>query len=68
MIAFEERGVEFQYNSASATQAKKNFSNSCNACCRKGIRLDCNRCAISATHSLVLAMFQRVSVSVPGRV
>lgn len=33
------------------------FNISCNICCCKGMRIDCDRCAISEAHSLVMACF-----------
>jgi len=67
MTKFEQRGVELQYESASIMHARKNFSYSCGVCCNRGLRLDCDRCAISTTHSLVVATFEEAFVSVPRR-
>ena len=57
MIKFERIGVNFQYDATSVEQANKSFEYSCECCCNKGIRLDCDRCAISHAHSLVVAYF-----------
>lgn len=57
MIKFERIGVNFQYDATSIEQANKSFSYSCDCCCSKGIRIDCDHCAISHAHSLVVAYF-----------
>lgn len=57
MIKFEQVGVSFQYEADSAEQARKSFKYSCDCCCNKGIKLDCDRCAIAHVHSLVMAYF-----------
>lgn len=57
MIKFERVGVNFQYDATSIEQANKSFKYSCECCCHKGIRLDCDRCAIAHAHSLVVAYF-----------
>ncbi len=57
MIKFERVGVNFQYEAASIEQANNSFKYSCECCCTKGIRLDCDRCAIAHAHSLVVACF-----------
>lgn len=57
MTKFEQVGVNYQYDAKSIEQANKSFAYSCNCCCNKGMRLDCDRCAIAATHNLVVACF-----------
>lgn len=57
MIKFERVGVNFQYDATNIEQANKSFKYSCECCCTKGIRLECDRCAIAHTHSLVIAYF-----------
>lgn len=68
MTKFEQRGIELQHEAVSVSHARKNFAYSCDVCCNRGLHLDCDRCAIAATHSLVVATFERVSVSMPRRV
>ena len=50
---FESIGVSRQYSALNAKEADRQFSNSCKICCNKGIKLDCDRCAINYTHNLV---------------
>jgi hypothetical protein len=57
MIKFERIGVNFQYEASSIEQANRSFEYSCECCCTKGIRLNCDRCAIAQAHSLVVACF-----------
>ena len=57
MIKFERVGVNIQYSANSAEQANKSFEYSCECCCNKGIRLNCDKCAIAHVHSLVVAYF-----------
>lgn len=68
MTKFEQRGVELQHEAVSIGHARKNFSYSCGVCCNRGLHLDCDRCAIAATHSLVVATLKSASVSIPRRV
>ena len=56
---FETIGVERQYESASAFESNRNFRISCNICCRKGLRIDCDKCAIEVAHSLIVATFEK---------
>jgi hypothetical protein len=63
MIKFERVGVNFQYEATSIEQANKSFKYSCECCCNKGIRLDCDRCAIAHAHNLVVAYFDDNNVS-----
>ena len=57
MTKFEQIGINYQYDANNIHEAKKAFSYSCQCCCAKGIRLNCNRCAISNTHNLIVAYF-----------
>lgn len=57
MIKFEQVGVNFQYEATSLQEANKLFKYSCDCCCNKGIKLECDRCAIACAHSLVVAYF-----------
>lgn len=50
---FEQVGVNYQNDAASKHDAIKSFRYSCRVCCERGIRIDCDRCAISATHDAV---------------
>lgn len=60
MTKFETIGANYQYDSYSVYEANRNFKNSCRACCNRGIQLDCDRCAISVAHDLVLATFEEL--------
>lgn len=57
MIKFERIGVNYQYDADSIEEANKSFEHSCECCCTKGIRLDCDRCAIAVAHNHVVAYF-----------
>lgn len=57
MTKFEQRGVELQYEACSVREADRKFSYSCNVCCSRGVRIECDRCAIRATHDMTVASF-----------
>lgn len=57
MTKFESVGVNFQHEATSIEQAQRSFKYSCNCCCNKGMRIECDRCAIAHVHSLVVACF-----------
>lgn len=57
MTKFEQIGINIQLSAINKADALKKFNYSCNVCCHKGMRIDCDRCAISATHSSVVAVF-----------
>jgi len=56
MTAFESRGVELQMECESKSQAEKRFEHSCNLCCKRGLRIECDRCAISVVHDKIQKM------------
>lgn len=58
MTKFEQRGINFQYDATAKEQAQKYFQYSCDCCCNKGMRIDCDHCAISYTHKMVVAYFE----------
>lgn len=57
MTKFERVGVNYQFDANSIEEANKSFAHSCKCCCNKGIRLECDKCAIEYTHQLVVAYF-----------
>lgn len=57
MTRFERVGVNYQYEASNIKEANKAFRHSCNCCCHKGKRIDCDRCAIAFNHNLVVAYF-----------
>ena len=57
MTKFEQRGVGLQVESGSKREAERKFGYSCDVCCSRGLRLECDRCAIKATHDLTIAYF-----------
>lgn len=57
MTKFETIGVNRQYSAYDKANAQKQFTISCNCCCAKGMRINCDSCAIAYTHSLVNAYF-----------
>lgn len=54
---FETIGVERQYESVSAFESNRNFRISCNICCRKGLHINCDKCAIAVAHEATQAVF-----------
>ena len=57
MTKFEQVGINFQYDASTKEQAIKSFKYSCACCCNKGMRLDCDRCAIANVHAMIMAIF-----------
>lgn len=57
MTKFEQIGVNYQYDAMTKEQCKKCFNYSCNCCVNRGMHIDCDRCAISTVHNLVMATF-----------
>lgn len=57
MTRFEEVGVERQLMSDSKARAERAFRHSCELCCYRGFRIDCDRCSIAHTHYEVVAVF-----------
>lgn len=55
MTEFEQIGVERQLESETKREALKNFKRSCEVCCYRGMRIDCERCSIAFVHSEVVA-------------
>lgn len=55
---FEQVGVNFQYDAANKKEANRSFSYSCRVCCERGLRIDCDRCAIAHVHSATVAAFE----------
>lgn len=50
MTGFERKGVELQEEASTMEQACRAFAYSCKVCCERGIRINCDRCAISVAH------------------
>lgn len=59
MTKFEQIGVNYQYEAESKQQANRSFRYSCDCCCQRGMRIDCDRCAIACAHSLVIAALEQ---------
>lgn len=50
MTNFERIGAEWQNTAMNQFQAIKSFRRSCQICCERGYRIDCDRCEINAAH------------------
>ena len=50
MTRFEENGASIQYSARSMPQAVQSFRRSCDMCCSRGLRIDCDRCGIAYAH------------------
>lgn len=57
MTKFEQIGVERQLESENKKEASQNFHHSCNVCCCRGMRIDCDKCSIAFVHNEVIACF-----------
>lgn len=63
MTRFEQIGVERQRSCDSKAEAIRVFEKSCDICCGKGMRIECDRCSISYAHSLVVAYFDEQEIA-----
>lgn len=50
MTKFEQIGVNYQMDATNYHEANRSFTNSCNCCVTKGIKLNCDHCAIKQAH------------------
>ena len=57
MTKFEQIGINIQLSAVNKDDALKKFNYSCNVCCCKGMHINCDHCAIAATHASVIAVF-----------
>lgn len=58
MTKFEQVGINYQYEACTKEEANRSFQYSCDCCCNRGMHIDCDHCAISCVHSLVIASFE----------
>lgn len=58
MTKFEQVGVNMQYEATTKEVAIRKFSRSCECCCNKGMRIECNKCSIATVYQLVVASFE----------
>ena len=67
MTKFEQIGVNRQFDAVNTEDANKAFARSCEVCCNRGIKLDCDKCCIAYTHKLICAYFcDRANESAKG--
>lgn len=64
MTKFESIACEYQRDARSKTEAHTRFLDSCRICSRKGLRIDCERCAVPVTHDMVVAAFEASEIDV----
>lgn len=57
---FEQVGVELQYEASNKHEANRSFKYSCRVCCGRGMRIECDRCAIAVTHAITVAAFDTI--------
>ncbi len=58
MTKFEMNGIYLQNLSRDKKEANKNFHASCNICCNRGLRIDCERCGVAIANSATIAAFE----------
>ena len=68
MSGFESRGVELQMESTSRFQAQKRFEHSCDLCCNRGLRIECDRCSIRSTHETLMGILDEIGLVTKPRV
>lgn len=59
MTKFEQIGISYQVESRTKEEALRNFQHSCYCCCMRGMRIECNHCAIEAAHKHLIAAFEQ---------
>lgn len=57
MTKFETVGVNRQFDAINVEEANKAFAHSCEVCCKKGMRIECDKCHIAYTNTLICAYF-----------
>lgn len=60
MTKFEQVGVEFQYAASNKMEAIRSLRYSCRVCCERGMRIDCDRCAIAVANAISVAAFDTI--------
>lgn len=63
MTKFEQVGVNYQNDAESKEQANRSFHYSCECCCTRGLRIECDCCAIAVAHNLTIAAFENKKVA-----
>lgn len=58
MTKFEQVGINMQMSCGSIYEANRKFEYSCEVCCCRGINIQCDHCAIEATHKMVVAALE----------
>jgi hypothetical protein len=56
MIKFEQIGINKQQTAETKAEALKYFNTSCSICCYRGIKLNCDKCAIKVAHELTISI------------
>lgn len=64
MTRFEENGVSIQYASRNKPQAVQSFRRSCDMCCSRGFRIDCDRCSIAYAHERQIEILEAEAVHI----
>lgn len=59
MTRFEERGIDRQYSSRNAREAKVALEKSCEICATQGKHISCAYCMIASVHQLVTEIFTK---------
>lgn len=68
MTKFETIGIQAQLDAETKQQAMKSFKWSCDCCCYRGMKLDCDKCAIAHTHKETIAIFDDLAgTEKPGK-
>lgn len=57
MTKFEQIGVNNLMSTTNKFDLQKGFNWSCNCCCTKGLRINCDRCAIAYNYKLLMAYY-----------
>ena len=57
MTKFETIGVNRQFDAINVEEANKAFAHSCEVCCKKGMHIECDKCHIAYTNTLICAYF-----------
>ena len=58
MTRFEEIGRNFIIRASSLEKAKESYDKSCEMCCLRGMRLDCDACCINTAYEKAKTAFR----------
>ena len=66
MTRFEQIGCQLQQDSETIREARRRMNYSCQVCCSRGMRIECDRCAIQCVHQQTVAILRDIEPVLSG--